>query len=166
MLNEILATNFGPAGPLWSVMSKLSYTAAAVVVGRKFCLAASYKMGGSVAGLLGMEKAANWHKASHDCFTQAKKDVVRDLIVATELIALGLALGHAGSFLENAESILENTKNTLENAEKKMGHVSKIVPINETAETIGRIVFIAAVVLMGVKWVQQYRAGKIPFSFS
>src|SRR6187431_2709288 len=64
--------------------------ASALFVGRKFCLAAGYKVASFVAELMEKENVAEWEKTSQFYWAMAKKDAVRDLTAAGGFIALGL----------------------------------------------------------------------------
>lgn len=75
-------------------IDKIMYVGAAFFMGRKFCMAAGYKLGASVAGLLGKQNVADWNKSSNDYFKQAKNDLGRDLIGAGCIAALGLGAGY------------------------------------------------------------------------
>jgi hypothetical protein len=67
-------------------------TAAGLIAGRKFCLAAGCKLGSKVAGLMNEQKAAQLDQAGNHYLTVAKKDALRDFAAATGIVAaVGLA---------------------------------------------------------------------------
>jgi hypothetical protein len=75
------------------VASALFYTSATLFAGRKFCMAAGYKMGGAVAQLFGKQNVDEWNKASDASFKMAKKDMLRDVTAVAGIIAVtGLAV--------------------------------------------------------------------------
>lgn len=79
------------------VASALFYSSATLFAGRKFCMAAGYKLGGAVAQLIGKPNVAEWNKAADAAFKMAKKDVLRDVTAVAGIIAVAaLALKPRG----------------------------------------------------------------------
>jgi hypothetical protein len=86
------------------VASAVFYGAATLVAGRKFCVAAGYKVCAAVAELTGRENAAEWNKASNESLSLAKKDAIRDVTAVAGFIGLlAVALGTTEAYLLEEE---------------------------------------------------------------
>jgi hypothetical protein len=102
-----------PFGTEMQVASVAFYTAAGLLAGRKFCLAAGCKLGGTVAGLMKRQNAAEWNQASADYLTQAKKDTVRDVAAVAGFVGALALVAYANEALverEKKSQYLSNEK--------------------------------------------------------
>lgn len=106
-------------------MTNLACYAAGVFIGRKFCLAASFKIAGIFSTILGKQNIAEkWNNVSSQYWTLAKKDAIRDLTAVAGLIAWALLANYATQALTkyNNEKEIEkdNETNNKKNIEKNI----------------------------------------------
>lgn len=91
------------SGSTMSAASKICYTAAGLLLGRKVFWAINYKTCGYLANLMGKENVAEWNQTSQDYWTRAKKDTFQDLTATTAFITMGLVSGNIGTALLKEE---------------------------------------------------------------
>jgi hypothetical protein len=106
------------------IVNMAFYTTAVAFAGRKFCLAAGYRVGGVVIGLLGSQNTSEWTKASNDYLTLAKKDAVRDLTAVAGFIG---AVILAGSVIEEANEEKPKEPGFLENYRGTIGFIGGFI---------------------------------------
>lgn len=76
-------------------VASIGCAAAGLYIGRKWCVAAAYKVGSIGANLIASKKGSEWNQTSGEYFKIAKKEGIRDLTAAAGFIALGLATSSA-----------------------------------------------------------------------